>query len=296
MKPMHLVATFTAALFVGCSQAPPIASDSPDLCADVPSTDDGRLIRALEEAAARLVKAGKPAPPKNLIKQLSRGQCSLSLPAVGDRKLTPAEIYATCRKSVLVLAMVHKCQRCPRHHVSIASAFLITADGAFVTNYHVVANAAGKLAMIAMTDAGDVYPVAEVLAADEDDDVAILRLAAPGVRFSPLALSTEAPVGSPVGVISHPDRRLYSFTHGVVSRYVRSRVGNSVVTRLCITADYARGSSGGPVIGQTGAAVGHADSTRSIYYKVSRGKKENLQMVIKQCVPAASTLALIERR
>jgi S1-C subfamily serine protease len=61
---------------------------------------------------------------------------------------------------------------------------------------------------------------------------------------------------------------------------------------MSITADYARGSSGSPVLDDSGAVVGMVADTRSIYYTIDHGAQQNLQMVVKECVPSASILKL----
>jgi S1-C subfamily serine protease len=192
------------------------------------------------------------------------------------------------------VAGAFKCSKCTRWHASPASGLLIAPDGTFVTTYHVV-NDAKKHTLIAMTRDGTVYPVGEVLAASREDDVVILRLGAAGVEFRPVALSDDAPVGALVCVISHPAKRFYVLTQGVVSRYFRRTKDGQRVTRMSITADFARGSSGAPVFNERGAVVGLVGSTESVYYKVTKGKKENLQMVFKQCAPASSILKLIRQ-
>jgi S1-C subfamily serine protease len=96
-------------------------------------------------------------------------------------------------------------------------------------------------------------------------------------------------------VISHPDRRFYTLTDGIVSRYSTSTGGGKKTSVMMITADFARGSSGGPVFNDCGAVVGYVGSTVSVYYNVDKGRKDNLQMVFKQCIPTGNVLKLIKR-
>jgi len=256
--------------------------------------DDHSRIHDLEQAAQDLIGRGMTRPAGDLIKQLRRRQCTIQLPAPSDRKMTPSEIYDRYKPSVLIVAGIYKCEKCGRDHAGPAGGFLITADGAFVTNYHVVNNPKNRT-LVAMTDEGKVFPVKEVLAAGKEDDVAILRLDAADAVFKPAVLSTEAPVGAHVSVISHPDRRFYTLTDGIVSRYSTSTVGGKKTSVMMITADFARGSSGGPVFNDCGAVVGYVGSTVSVYYNVDKGRKDNLQMVFKQCIPTGNVLKLIKR-
>ncbi|MCY3023826.1 MAG: serine protease [Planctomycetota bacterium] len=170
---------------------------------------------------------------------------------------------------------------------------MIGPGGVCVTNYHVV-NAPKWETLVAMTSDGRVLPVKKVLAASQPDDVAIIQVDAD--NLVPLALAPDAPVGSRVRVLHHPDGRFYTLTEGMVARYFTTHKGGGHTTMMAITADYARGSSGGPVFDDRGAVVGMVASTTSIYYEEKEGRKENLQMVIKECVPAANVLKLIERK
>ena len=255
--------------------------------------DDYALYNRLLRAAGRLAEGDKVTPVEDLRAQLDRSRCALTLAKAPTRAMTPSNDYDRYRQSVLILAGVYKCEKCTRWHVTLSTGFVIAASGAVVTNYHVVDNKK-HATMVAMTHDGTVLPVKEVLAASKDDDTAILALDAGGRRFQPAALSTDAPVGSPVSVISHPAKRFYALTRGLVSRYFRGRIDNRFVPRMHITADFARGSSGGPLFNERGAVVGFVKSTASIYYNVSDGKKENLQMVFKECIPASQVLKLIE--
>ena len=149
----------------------------------------------------------------------------------------------------------------------------------------------------AMYAAGEFFPIKEVLADSRREDIAIVRL--DGANFEPLPLLADKPVGSPVAVLSHPDKSFYSLTSGIISRYSLERVSEQSHTRrhtLVITADYAKGSSGAPVFDNCGNVVGLASSTESVYYSEDHGKQENLQQVFKFCVPAGCVLDLIRER
>jgi len=298
------LAVICALASAGCSSPPPVtcapdlappavyaeaASDKDDHPEPPEAANDLARMRNLERGAGKLIAEGKTTPTAELIKQLARKQCTLKLPAPTGEKFTPDRIYARYIDSVLVVAGVYKCKRCKRWHAGVATGFLISASGAFVTNYHVV-GAKGKT-IVAMTHDGKVYPVKEVLAANQADDVAILRLDAGAAKLKPVPLSADAPVGTPVSVISHPDGRFYALTHGIVSRYAQHGRGQKLVTMMTITADFARGSSGGPVIDDRGAVVGLVSSTSSVYYT----KKQDLQMVFKHCVSGGSILKLIKK-
>jgi len=247
--------------------------------------DDHALHTRISQSIPKLREDKTLTPMATLIKQLERKQCSAPLARPGAERLTPGEIYMRHRDSVLIIAGVYKCPKCPRWHASAATGFAIAASGIVVTNYHEV-NDPKKTTLVAMTSHGDIYPVKEVLAADKAADAAVLQLDTNGTKLVPLAIAAPAPVGSEVSVISHPNSNYYALTHGIVSRYAARKKEGSEVRIMDITADFARGSSGGPVFDNRGAVVGFVASTMSIYYKVTKGKQENLQMVLKHCVPS----------
>ena len=269
----------------------PTADEHDEHAATPDASNDAARLRTLEREATKLITDKTFTPMADLVKQLSRKKAALKLPAVAAVR-TPGEVYTRSRDGVLVVAAVYKCDRCSRWHVSPASGFVISATGAFVTNYHVVKDKS-KHTVVAMTHAGEVYPVKEVLAASESDDCAILQLDVGNAKLTPLPLSPDAPVGSAVNCLSHPNRRFYYFSRGIVSRYTQRGRAGKTATMMSITADFARGSSGAPVLNDRGAVVGLVSSTSSIYYTVTKDKQENLQMVIKLCVPARSVLNLI---
>jgi S1-C subfamily serine protease len=254
--------------------------------------NDRAVIESLHRQAEKIMDApgAQVTDGKTIAEQLKRAKADVPMP--GDAALveSPADIYAKSKAGVLVLGGVYKCGKCAHWHVAPASGFIISADGLAVTNYHVLEDAS-RSGFIAMTGDGRVAMVKEVLAADKVADVAIVKLEGEG--FTPLPVAADAPIGSGVRVISHPDGRFFTLTSGIVSRYTVTPNHGQPADRMCITADYAKGSSGGPVFDEKGRVVGLVSSTQSIYYNEENGRQRNLQMVVKLCVPSRSVLNLI---
>ena len=252
-----------------------------------------RLIQStITTQADKWLKAGEATKSEELAAQLDRKTCSLKLAKPGKRVLTAQETSKKNQAGVLVVAQPYLCGKCERTHLSLASGFMLTEDGAFCTSYHVMSNKTART-MIIMTGDGRVAPVREVLAANAATDLIILR--AEGKGFTALPLSTNAPVGGLIRVISHPNQHFYSLTEGIASRYFTMTRNRKPVSALAITADFARGSSGAPVFNEYGAVVGSVNSTFSSYYSTDDdGHKENLQMVFKNCVAAKHVLEMIK--
>jgi len=238
--------------------------------------------------AKGLIQSGRTTQVAALIRQLDRKQCALDLLKPSHRAMTPSEIYQKRRASVLLVSAVKKGSRPNEYQQSIAAGFVLTESGAIVTNYHVV-NQADAEALVIGTADGHYYAVKEVLAADEKNDVAILRT--DGAGLTPAFLAPDTPVGSPVTVISHPDYHFYVLTQGIVSRYFSAHRAQN--PRMAITADFAKGSSGAPIFNQYGGVAGMVESTTSVYYNMDRGEPRNLQMVFKSCVTSREIAALV---
>ena len=253
---------------------------------------DQALRRTFHLKLTALMEAGKTEKPETLIEQLNRKKCSsVTLPEAGKAKKTTAEIYRDHKQSTVVFGYLFLCGKCDKLHMGCASGFVVSADGVIATSYHVV-NGEGRQAFGIMTADGSIFPVKEVLAADEAQDMVLLRVDAEDLKAT--ALSVDESVGADVTVIGHPNGHFYTLTRGIISRYTtRQKLGRTVL-QMEITADFARGSSGGPVFNERGNIVGMVRSTSSIYYKRENGTNQNLQMVIKRCVPAKAILGMIE--
>lgn len=202
--------------------------------------------------------------------------------------------YADAADGVYLLGSVYKCDSCDDWHIgSIATAWALDSSGILVTNAHVLSKGKGSV-MGVLDRNGKAYPVTAVLAANAAADIAIFQVEGSGLES--LAVGPPASVGSRVRVISHPQQRFFMETFGDVSRYFRrpGRADKPASTWMTITADYAKGSSGGPVLDEAGRVVGMVASTQSIYYKSRNSTPEGpLQMVVKNTVPVATIAAMI---
>ena len=192
---------------------------------------------------------------------------------------------------MLVIARLYLCGRCDNIHANCATGFVVSEDGLAVTNHHVM-QTDNAITFVAMTRDGTVHPVIEVLASNEADDITLLRLGGEG--FTPLPLARDATVGERVHAITHPNRQFYYYSSGEIARFYLKPTsrGQAPVRRLGITADYAQGSSGGPILNDRGQVVGVVSATRSLYANGTGEGDRNLQMVLHECVPYESILDL----
>jgi len=259
----------------------------PFVLGDVIPDDD--IETRLIEFGAELMKRKGAVRMKTLVRQLNRSQCELRLPEPKTNRLSAEQLIQQVRRSVLIIGSLYQCDDCKEWHLSAATGFALTESGAFATCYHVV-DKPEHAVMVVMADDGRMFGVREVLAASKSHDVAILQL--DGAGFTPLPIAKNAPVGSPVFVVSHPSEHFYTFTSGMVSRYFESEEDNVKTTMMAITAEFGRGSSGCPVFNEYGAVVGLAES---ILPTTSKGKngEEKPSLVFKHARPAEALFRLI---
>lgn len=262
-----------------------LATAAPEIINDV------ALRAKFQNALGKLAEAEEHPTAKSFAEDIDGIPSSFALPA--DAKLAAAAPEHPA-DSVHLISSVYKCGRCDNWHLAgVATAWALTRDGLMVTNQHVFAKARGKV-MGVCDRHGNVHPVIEVLAADEASDTALFRVEADSLV--PLELGPAAGIGAEVEVISHPHGRFFMHTFGRVSRYSETpqREDRPAVVRMSITADYAKGSSGGPVLDSGNRVVGMVCNTQSIYYESNDGQpKGPLQMVVKNCVPADAIRALL---
>ena len=149
------------------------------------------------------------------------------------------------------------------------SGFVLSADGYIVTNYHVIEEVLkDESVTVEVTFAdGAKYP-AKVVGSEKDNDVAVLKIEATGLRPAVLGDSDQLVVGQKVYAIGNPLGELtYTLTDGMVSALDRLITTDESVTLNMLQTNCAinPGNSGGPLFDETGKVIGivTAKQTRS---------------------------------
>jgi hypothetical protein len=127
--------------------------------------------------------------------------------------------------------------------------FFISADGNLLTNYHVVS---GASSILAETPSGAVYFLNEVLSASPKTDIALLKFYATDVPHLTLGSTTEAVEGERILVIGNPEGLEGTVSDGIISAFRDDR------SMIQITAPISHGSSGSPVLNESGLVLGIA--------------------------------------
>jgi len=252
------------------------------------------------EIAGYLEKEGRQLLAKGKVKALKAAARKCSIPLLSQRgdKTTLPQVAGTAEQATVVLGEFFKEKKSAEIQFSCAAGgFFVAENGLLVTSLHVVGEKTSR-GFVALTRDGRVFPVREALAADPVDDLVVLQLdAADDVKFPTLPLSPNvAPIGTNVAVMSHPDEHYWMLTTGVVARNTLWRGEKGVEHYVCVTADFAKGSSGCPILDDRGNVVAIVNNTQSVYYDDDGKKKQlDLQMVVKNATPAWVARGLFEQ-
>ena len=127
--------------------------------------------------------------------------------------------------------------------------FFISADGNLLTNYHVIS---GASSILAKTPSGAIYFLKGIVSISPQVDVALLSFYATDVPHLDLASSTDAVEGQRVLVIGNPEGLEGTVSDGIISAFRENR------SMIQITAPVSHGSSGSPVLNESGQVLGIA--------------------------------------
>ncbi len=144
------------------------------------------------------------------------------------------------------------------------SGFVIDGEGHIVTNNHVIEGA--TLIQVAFTDG--LIIEAEVVGADQDSDIAVLKVAElpPNTQPLPLGNSSQVEIGQRAIAIGNPFGLQTSLTVGVVSargRTLEARGNFSIADVIQTDAAINPGNSGGPLFNSRGEVIGINTAIRS---------------------------------
>lgn len=218
----------------------------------------------------------------------------------GKNKLSGPELMDIRSKAVLLICRYSPTLVQPESVKTGATAMVLSEDGICATNYHVLQplislhNALTPLdsIMFVATQEKKYYAITEILSYNVEGDLAFFKIDTRGDKLMPIPLGDDLPEGSNIHAITHPEWHMYYYSRGVVARNVCSNIQNPFTNRVEVTADYAKGSSGGPLFDDYGNLVGMVSTTQSIYYVDY--PQTSLQMVVKSIIPVSSIKRLIK--
>jgi hypothetical protein len=164
---------------------------------------------------------------------------------------TAAALYKQASPSVVLIEIYDS-----KGEVSAkGSGFLVSAEGAILTNYHVVAHTKRATVRLANEDA---YDTVEVLEIDKRKDIALIKIKGFGLPFLKLGRSQDVEVGETVYSLSNPLGVFQNtLSEGIVSG-IRPGDGYKYFQ---ISAPISHGSSGGPIFNSKGEVIGIAVAT-----------------------------------
>jgi S1-C subfamily serine protease len=147
----------------------------------------------------------------------------------------------------------------------VGSGFVLNGEGEIATNAHVVTTGEGE----AVRRAREVYVEfadgnqveAEIVGADPNADIALLKIDPKGLSLRPLPLgeSSSVEVGEPVAAIGSPFGEKQSLSVGVISaidRSIESLTSFDISGAFQTDAAINPGNSGGPLVDGEGRVIG----------------------------------------
>lgn len=187
-----------------------------------------------------------------LEKVVDRGSLTLQTGSSGAAKLSFNEIFDKCSPSVVGIKSFDGKNS---DSYSWGSGIVVSSDGYILTNTHVIDE--GERATVQLYD-GSTFD-AELVAADSQSDVAILKIEKTGLTPAVFASSKNIRTGDAVCAIGNPLSPDYSLTmtSGIISATSREVSYNGAVMNLLQTdTSINEGNSGGPLFNDRGQVIG----------------------------------------
>ena len=180
-----------------------------------------------------------------------------------ESKLYPADIYKlACEEAVSISVEMVSYDRFGNQIPSTisGSGFIISEDGYILTNYHVVEEAVlGGFHVTVTAFDGSVY-IGRIAGADEDADIAVIKIDKDNERHVKIGNSEELTVGDEIFIVGNPYGILdFSMTIGHISalnREIATEENENALNMFQVDAAVYSGNSGGPVYNANGEVVG----------------------------------------
>lgn len=185
---------------------------------------------------------------------------------------TPREIAASAHASLLMIRALDA----SGDTMGLGTGFLVSPDGMFITNYHVIEGAA-RLEVNLLE--GGRWTEVSLVSANPENDLALMQIPARGLHALKLGSDATMEVGDKVYVMGNPLGMGGTFTDGMVSGK-RPLEG---VAMLQISAPISPGSSGGPVMNERGEVIGVAT------LMVMGGQNLNLAVPVRYALPMVAS-------
>lgn len=224
-----------------------------------------------------------------------------SLAKSGTRDFGAPQLVNARKDAVLMICKYYKASEGQPDRIQLhATGTVLTSDGICVSNWHVfmameqpeMQLPASDSLTFAVSLKGDIYPIERIMAFNEKCDAAIFKINTGGQQLGTIPLGNGLAVGETVHTITNPEGSSYYYSQGVVSRNTADHKIGPMGDRMEITADYAKGSSGGPIMDTKGNLQGMVSTTFSIY--AQDRPQVNLQMVVKKTIPVKSIRSLLQ--
>ena len=180
-----------------------------------------------------------------------------------ESRLLPADIYKlACEEAVSISVEMVSYDRFGNQIPSTisGSGFIISEDGYILTNYHVVEEAVlGGFHVTVTAYDGSVY-IGRIAGADEDADVAVIKIDKDSEYHVKFGNSEELTVGDDIFIVGNPYGILeFSMTTGHISalnREIATEENENALNMFQVDAAVYSGNSGGPVYYKNGEVVG----------------------------------------
>lgn len=218
------------------------------------------------------------------------------------KEMNGEELVAARTPSILMICKYSPTLVEPEHVQIGATAIVLTADGLCISNFHVFKSLIDPYSRLTPLDSvffvatsdKRIFPIKEILSYQPKADLVFFRIDTHGEKLTPFPVGHDLAAGATIHALTHPLWHLYYYSRGVVARTTCSDPNDPFTNRTDITADYGKGSSGGPLFDSCGNLVGMVCTTQSIYYVDH--PQTSLQMVVKSIIPISSIRRLIEEK